>query len=527
MESLQNCPETGEGSCAPEGCARRDNRAPKNDIKSENNYSKKRRKKTELKKAKCPEYVLRTELKFARHHHPELAKLPHKKLFHYLRFVKAAALGNQHEHVRFSGHLSITWQELERRFGQKRFHAINDAIGFLDCTHWSKDKSYTRGFRLTQDGEMFIDALLSQKSETEDYLVDAEMKKLIKAKRNGRSSRDMDGNNAAWRCTAPSSCRVDVKSVQKGMKCLQDCRDFFNGYAPIPDYGPFNRLERPFKASKTLSPEKRRAEWIRRRMAAMHWIHGAAHSRSLPFGFVATDYIESPSGRLYAATDFHLQNTPREVRKIALAGNWDYDFKNCHYSILQQLAHRYGIEVPAIDGYVADTKGVREALSRDIGLEIADVKKCLLALIYGARRSHRGKDAIPDVIGVEKAEQLYEHEIFNALMDEVKLAGKAAIEKAERKGNGKGKEQSVILNAMGKSISAKESQPCVLAHLVQGIEARMLHTVVEMYQEEVLLLQHDGWTADRELDVDFIEDEIERETGFKMVVEMEQLEPWG
>jgi hypothetical protein len=45
---------------------------------------------------------------------------------------------------------------------------------------------------------------------------------------------------------------------------------------------------------------------------------------------------------------------------------------------------------------------------------------------------------------------------------------------------------------MRKKIDAKELWRSVLTHLMQGIEGRMLHTVVELYQEEILLLQHDG-----------------------------------
>lgn len=478
--------------------------------------------KTRRKKA----YVHSADLDFARQYQPALAALSHHELFHYVRFTKAAALGNEHEHIRFAGHLSITWQELERRFGRNRFHAINDAIGFLDATHWSHDKHYTRGLRLNSKGVAFMDALL--RSTTGDgYMVDESARKLKKARKNGRGSRDMNGNNSAWRCDVPSTCYVDVEAIHRGMRQLQNIRDHFNGYVPIPDYGPFKKVERKhYYPHETAKERQWRADWIRRRMAAMHWLYGAAHSKSLPLGFVATDYVESQAGRLYSDTEFHLQNMPREVRKIALAGTWDYDFRNCHYTILHQLAHRYGIEIPAIDGYVANTQGVREALSRDIGIEVAEVKTCLLALIYGARQSHRDKDAIPDAIGVEKAKALYGHELFSRLAEDVRAAGRAVIEKAEHKRNVNGKEKGLVLNVMGKSIHAKEPWRCILAHLVQGVEAKMLHTVVEYYQEEILLLQHDGWTADREIDTRYLEKVIKEETGFKMVVERERLEPW-
>lgn len=527
MDCLQSCPETGGGSYAPEGCAPAATAGAPETLNKKDNYSKKTRKKTAPKRAKRREYVHSEDLAFARRYLPTFEALSHHELFHYLRFVKGAALGSQHEHIRFAGHLSITWQELDRRFGRNRFHAINNEIGFLESTHWSRDHHYTRGFNLTSEGVAFVDALLRNAADT-DYMVDETERKLKKSRNNGRGSRDMNGNNSAWTCEVPSTCYVDVESIQRGMRQLQNIRDHFNGYVPTPDYGIFKKVRRKHYYPHETAKERRwRAEWIRRRMAAMHWLNGEAHSKSLPYGFVATDYVESQAGRLYAETDFHLQNMPREVRKIALAGNWDYDFQNCHYSILQQLARRYGVEVPAIDAYVADTKAVRVSLSRDLGLEIADVKTCLLALIYGARQSHRDEDAIPDTIGLDKAKELYAHPKFSGLAEDVRVAGKAVIERADREaGRGNSKKQSVILNVMGKSISAKEPWRRILAHLVQGIEAKMLHTVNDIYVEEIWLLVHDGWIADRPLDVDAIERDIESETGFKMVVEMEQLDPW-
>lgn len=255
-------------------------------------------------------------------------------------------------------------------------------------------------------------------------------------------------------------------------------------------------------------------------MAYMFTLIKEAHSKSLSLGHVQTLYIESPAGRLYCAHDPHLQTAPREVRKVALSGCWDIDVENCHFSLLRQLS---GLDCPIIAEYMAEKKAVRARLARDLNLPIEIVKRCLIALVYGATASVRKEDALPNALedhgGVRKAKMLYKHPVFSSLMKEVREAGKRVIETAER-ANTEGKP---ILNAMGKTIKDTEDPAKILAHLLQGAEARMLNIMLEHYPEEILLLQHDGITTDRPLDIAKLEEVIFSETGYKITLEMEQL----
>jgi hypothetical protein len=86
------------------------------------------------------------------------------------------------------------------------------------------------------------------------------------------------------------------------------------------------------------------------------------------------------------------------------------------------------------------------------------------------------------------------------------------------------------VNAMGLRYSAKtladgekDTPATRLAHILQGFEARMLWIVVTMYGEDIVLLEHDGWTARRTLDMDAICRRIREETGLDMTLEEERI----
>lgn len=72
-------------------------------------------------------------------------------------------------------------------------------------------------------------------------------------------------------------------------------------------------------------------------------------------GFCPHRYVQSGSGRLYA-TGLNLQSCPTLIKQAALAGHWEYDFSNCHFSILTQMAAKYGFVCSAISEYLANKK---------------------------------------------------------------------------------------------------------------------------------------------------------------------------
>jgi hypothetical protein len=59
----------------------------------------------------------------------------------------------------------------------------------------------------------------------------------------------------------------------------------------------------------------------------------------------------------------------------------------------------------------------------------------------------------------------------------------------------------------------------ILAHLLQGIEAKMLEAVRQTYPDEIRLLQHDGFASAEQLDMGRMVQAIQEATGYQMQIE--------
>ena len=231
-------------------------------------------------------------------------------------------------------------------------------------------------------------------------------------------------------------------------------------------------------------------------------------------------YCESNAGRLYGQ-GMHLQNTRRAIKSMVLDGCWEYDIENCHYSILYQMAEKHGLALPAVGHYLCWKKEVREQIMFDIGISKDETKKCLIALIYGARNGNREwggdyKDAIPKAIGIEAAKRLYAHPLWDGLKKDVSKARSLLISAWPRS---RGK----LENMMGLFINETQSKPKILAHLLQGVESKMLEVVRILYPNQIPLLQHDGFASHDRLSIKTLENAIAAQTGFVMSIEEQRL----
>jgi len=237
-------------------------------------------------------------------------------------------------------------------------------------------------------------------------------------------------------------------------------------------------------------------------------------------------YEEAGCGRLYA-TGVNLQSAPREIRDAALHGSWDYDFSNCHYTIILQLALRHGLDLPEVRWYLDNKKAVRQAFAARVGTDEDTIKTCLLAPIYGARSTLWSGAEIPQLLGEDRARKLYADPQFRALKADVARARKVILRRADVR-------QGRLFNAVGSSIPVRETEgprwgkrrkPAELfAHIVFGVEAQLLRVVVDAYTDDVLLLMHDGFVSRRQLEVNDLEDLIRQRTGFSMKLDEDPIE---
>jgi hypothetical protein len=123
--------------------------------------------------------------------------------------------------------------------------------------------------------------------------------------------------------------------------------------------------------------------------------------------------------------------------------------------------------------------------------------------------------AIPKLIGPEKAGCLYEIPQFDELTFEILEVGEVMRQNATRLANG------AIINCRSKACHGTPRQE--LAHLLQGLEAELLHVVIEEYGNDILIIQHDGFALADYVNPAEIETILFDRTGFDMPVTYEHL----
>lgn len=401
-------------------------------------------------------------------------------------------------HKELEGYMSITYQELDGYFGRRGFKELNDRLGIFDVTpNWWSDQGLTRGYRLKKDLEDAVGKYLTgwrrRMNKMGRVLVGMDGKHVHHIPQ-AVASKDMKGITAkAWnRAKVKKLVPVDLPRLAHYSKTLERMLD-----------DPQRDL---FFAGDTESVQYK-LDVIGRLMGMSREHDGQC--------CVVQRYVESDSGRLYGK-NINLATVPRSIKQVALHGMWEYDFANCHYSILHQMAQQHGVECKAVAHYLANKEAVRQQLVVDIGIDKDDAKTCLIALIYGARFSHRDEDAIPAAVGKDAALRLYKHPLFNALKDDVTAARFHIIDRHPRS-------RRSLQNAYGKWISEKEGERQILAHLLQGVESKMLETVRKLYPDELMLLQHDGFASLVQLDTDLMTREIHAVTGYRMQIEEDRI----
>ena len=202
-----------------------------------------------------------------------------------------------------------------------------------------------------------------------------------------------------------------------------------------------------------------------------------------------------------------------------MAGLYDIDIENCHYSILAQMAAAHGYQCPVINGYLSNKRSFRESLAAEFGISVRQAKDALIALIYGAKFSLRAKDALPVIFNsTELAQRIYLHPKFLALRDDISEA-RAVVLKAQEVS------RRTIKNCRGLSMRLDDSnERQQLAHLLQGVEVTALEAAYRLYPNEIVLLQHDGFTATRPLDTERIEAAMLEATGYRLTVEQDVIQ---
>lgn len=405
----------------------------------------------------------------------------------------------QHDH--FDGAMSFGYQELDRIFGRRQFTAINDRLRFFkESNTWSMSEHWTKGYWLSDLLRESWEKYLRQKWQSLTQLLMANGASL-KTLPAAVACKDMKGvTTTAWASAAQLNLvPVKLETLLRLRAWLNRIRDRLQ--AGFPPAGLSRYVE--------LSVIDRLADFASKiiRLAKID-ISGD--------GYIAQSYVAAHSGRLYAQ-GISLQTAPTLIKQAALVGLWEYDFSNCHFAILMQMAEACGYQCQAIAGYLADKDATRQSIAEQAGISMAQAKKCLLAMMYGARVSEWHENAIPQEIGQDRARRLYTVQQFNAIKEDIAKARTLILKSWKRTASGR------LTNAYGKSASAADTPAQKMAHLIQGVEAMALKAAIDMYPKQIVLLQHDGFAATQKLDRNAITQAVYEATGYRLELEEKRI----
>lgn len=423
----------------------------------------------------------------------------------------SAHLGHR-RHRQFPECFSVHHEDLTARFGRRKFHGLNARHRLIEVVELGRAgrAGYTAAYRFLPDVEEAVRLHLRDGNDAGRAV--SMIRHTGKRRRTLPPAIERESlrkTNSLWRDTNPVSLvPVDLGALAALDECLHE----------IP------ALDRPARGRALASLMLKPGMDVGKLINQLARIRCAARTDLGGPGVIVHQYRQTRTGRL-SATGVNLQSARKVIKRAALNGLFAYDFENAHIEIFRQLAQREGLELETVAYYLAHKNEVRQALAERNGLSHEETKVCLIQLGYGARRSMREKDAIPKVIGSERARILYRDSLVLALQEDLRL-GRATILKAWRCQRGR------IVNAVGLPFkpragsdgTLKDTASMRLAHILQGEEARMLHAAVNAYRDDIVLLEHDGWTSRRGLDAAETERLIAAETGFQMRLDGRRIE---
>lgn len=404
-------------------------------------------------------------------------------------------------HRTVEGAMSFSAQELEDLFGRSKVDPLLRRVEFfVRSPGWSKKDAATRAFWFSAGVRAALAAYWENSASKPVALLSfgGGSMKVAKTLASAISSTDTNGKPIR---TGLWECAKGMTTVPVNMEMVQALQAWLKA-----------QLDDPGRVSGSLR------DFIERLLDLTTKILRMSNTTLAGPGQLPQVYAVAPTGRLYAR-GLNLQNAPGLIKEAALHGLWEYDLSNCHFAIVGQMAQRFGASSAAIDHYIANKASVREEVADAAMISVEQAKRCMLALLYGARPSGRGRDAIPSMIGVDAARRLYAVPAFKTISREIDSARRAILAGWScRTANGS------LKNACGRAIRPSARAAEKLAHLVQGVEAKALMTVVSMHADHVVLLQHDGFTSVRQLDSRALEVAIRDAVGYHLRVEERQLD---
>jgi len=429
----------------------------------------------------------------------------------------------RHQHNRHEDASSFFYKDLYRRFGEKQFNKINSEVNVFDVSpNWSKDNNQTRAYRLSPKTQSALDKYLKICAREEKRSVKSSQGYLVMNTGNilrkppkAIASKAIDGNTAKTRTDIQIESLTPINTTN-----LNDYAKALYAFIALNQAG--NSQIEMFADQPGAAITKETIDKIRHRANFAKMVIGWSRIGICENPVLVHQYVQYGTGRLYARGPVNLQTVPREIRQTALQGFYDYDMDNCHYALFHQLAARAGYQADTIAHYLANKSTIRTELSNAIDRPIDAVKQSLLAIMYGTSNTafaseYHKTPALPKYLRGE-ADKFRNLPFVKRLFKDIR-AGTKAIIKHQGETN-----RHNIKNAMGYTIDIKADTKKIMAHLLQGLEAKILEVAITEHSKNIILLQHDGFTCRKKIDAEQLSELVRDQLGYEITFSEDRLQ---
>jgi hypothetical protein len=191
-------------------------------------------------------------------------------------------------------------------------------------------------------------------------------------------------------------------------------------------------------------------------------------------------------------------------------GYWDYDIQNCHFTLMKHIAEYYGYKkMDSIELYLKEKTKIRKRLSLLVDEDMSIIKQILLSILYGSSQTIRKGNAVTDLVGGKKQSELNADAFVDKLYKDIKgltehIVGITETDRHKHpylKIHG----QKVLyyenirhkrLSVMGEN-GKKTPGRKILAHILQGLESKILDVIMGKVGGNIKVLIHDGFILEQ------------------------------
>ena len=426
----------------------------------------------------------------------------------YLVYFARKIYTGYYKHKMWDEYTSVSYKTLQNWFGRD-YHKTTDIL--LEHTEdWSHNDKITRGWKLNDRCRIVFDDFFIREvrqKETNKLLgldgrvlktwpqFGIEKVKDINGKRMKRKEERMENNIG-------NTTDVNFDNITRCIDIIREIKD--TGKIGKEN---LNKYTKPLLLGKEMD-EPTLTE-IQRELRDLRTI---ADSDALPKGKVYQIYYEADSGRVYTHGNTSIQQMKKIIRPIVMGGlgYWDYDIENCHFTLLKHIAKYYGYKkLDSIEEYLKNKSKIRKRLELLIDEPKRIVKQILLAILYGASQQVRKENDITELIGRKKQYELNEDAFVDKLYSDIKGLTKHIVDITERE-----RDKHPYLRIYGKTILYYENirhkrlkakgengkkipNRKILAHILQGLESKILDVIMGSIGRDIKVLIHDGFITDR------------------------------